>query len=373
MVFRLALLLIFIPGVVSPLWSQRSRAQTKASRILFNDFQGEKLRFYMTSQFMSGVDFEFGNLGAVDFDTETVQGTDGIIHRFDDGFIQVDPAGSEVTSTFGFDFDNTTIDNEGFVETATLTRFSSESTGASESFSDSNNFGVEMGMQYFAYEKPNFRVGLAGAFGVNDIEATSSGSVEGNLFKQTATLLLQNAQIAAIPDQNFTGGNAGPAIDLNNDLIFDPGSREPVRQNVAGEGVVNVPSQVNGSYRLEGITTGLRVGAITEFNYKKLWFQAGVGYSSIYTYSEFSVRQTLENPQLSRNIEMSGANEENRWFHGPYAEVRGGFQISPNTRIFIGGIFINLSNTFDQNVDGVTSQIKLDNPMIIEIGFNFDF
>lgn len=373
MYFRLILLLVFAVFLQCPAWAQREELLRRQQRLLLEDHVENPLRFFMTTRWTTGIDFNVSNMGQIDFSSSTEVGANSISYQFDDGFISIDPLGSDVTSNFAFQYDNATVNNDGFVDSFTLTRYASESTGVAEDFGGGFDFGVEMGLQYFLINRRNFKLGLVGSVGINELNVDSSRSVTGDLYQQMATVLVNNALITPIPGEAFTSGDRGPVIDLNNDLTFDPNGRQRVQQNVAGEGLQGVPSVVNGSYTINGVATGLRFGGITEWNSGRFWLQAGAGISSIYSYSRFNVRQSLQNAQLFRAVDMQGFSEQSNWAIGPYAELRGGFRINRHARVFIGGIYMNLDETFIQTVGGVSSAIRMDSPLVIEFGVNIDF
>ena len=349
------------------------RAEALATQLRFDQNRGKPLRFFMSSRYMTGVDIRFGNLGEMDFQVVEDRG-DSVLYQFDDGFIGVDPVGSSVSSDFGFEFDKATTDASGYVNSFTLTGYSSESTGQSAEVDLESNMGVEMGMQYFVVNRRNFRLGVVGSFGINDINADSNQLVQGDLYRQMATVLLENSQIVPVPGAAYSrSGGSGPVVNLNNGFAYDPNSRERVTQNVVGEGEIGVPSEVQGTYNLDGISTGLRAGLVTEFNLGRFWVQAGAGYSAVYTYSEFSSRQRLVNSNLGLQLDQENSIDGSEWFFGPYGEIRAGFRISPSSRIYIGAMYIQMEETFGQRVGGVTNQLALENPLLIEFGVNIDF
>ncbi len=349
------------------------RAEALATQLRYDQNRGKPLRFFMAARYLTGVDVRFGNLGEMDFEVVQDRG-DSVLYQFDDGFIGVDPIGSSVSSDFGFEFDKATTDINGYVNSFTLTGYSSESAGQSADLDLKSNTGMEMGLQYFAIDNRNFRLGVVGSFGINDINADTSRQVQGDLYRQMATVLLENSQILPVPGEAYSrSGGSGPVVNLNNGFAFDPNSRERVTQDVAGQGEIGVPSEVQGTYNLDGISTGLRAGLVSEFHFGRFWFQAGAGYSAVYTYSEFSSRQRLVNSNLGLQLDQQNSIDSSEWFFGPYGEIQAGFRISPSSRVYIGAMFIQMEETFGQQVGGVTNQLALENPVLIEFGVNIDF
>lgn len=373
MAFRISFFFLGAILLLEPAWAQREDLLRRQQRMLLEDHVENPLRFFMTTRWTSGIDYQISNMGQVNFQAFDDRGPNSLTFRFDDGFITIDPVGSDLSSSFGFQYDNATVNADGFVDSFTLTRYASESTGLSEDFGQSMDFGVEMGLQYFLINRRNFKLGVVGSVGVNEVNVDSSQTVQGDLYRQMATVLMPNSLITPIPGEAFTSRDRGPVIDLPNQLIFDPDSRQRVQQNIPGEGVRGVPSIVNGSYSINGVTTGFRLGGITEWNTGRFWLQAGAGLASVYTYSNFRVRQAISNPQLFQTVDMLGSSQQSNWGYGPYAEIRGGFRINRHARIFIGGIFMNVDETFSQTVDGVTSSIRMESPVVFEFGVNIDF
>lgn len=370
--------LIFVIAATTLLEAQTSsrqlrRAERLASQLVYDQGTGKNLRFFMSSRWMNGVDIEFADLGQVNPQIIDDRG-DLISYGFNDGFLTIDPAGSEVTSDFGFNYDNANTNANGYVDSFTLTGYSSDSAGAFVEPDPETRLGVEMGMQYFIINRRNFKLGVVGSVGINDLNADTTQTVQGELYQQMATVLIENSQIVPVPGEAYTSsGGSGPVVNIDNGLNFDPGSRQRVTQEVAGLGEVGVPSQVQGRYNLDGITTGLRAGLVSEFTLGRFWVQAGAGYSAVYTYSDFSVNQSITNSNLFSPVSMEADIQDSEWFYGPYGEIRAGFRINPNSRIYIGAMYINMNETFSQSVGGVGNRIGLDNPILFEIGVNIDF
>lgn len=352
---------------------QRRTAERIASQLIYDQNTGKNLRFFMSSRWMNGVDIEFANLGQVNPQIVDDRG-DSFGYQFDDGFITIDPTGSEVTSDFGFNYDNSTTNPDGFVDSFSLTGYSSDSAGASTELDPESRLGIEMGLQYFVINRRNFKLGVVGSFGINDLNADTTQTVEGELYQQMATVLIENSQIVPVPGEAYTrSGGSGPVINVNNGILFDPDTRQRVTQEVAGLGEVGVPSQVQGRYNLDGITTGLRAGLVTEFTLGRFWVQAGAGYSAVYTYSDFSVNQSIANANFFSTVDMEADIQDSEWFYGPYGEIRAGFRINPSSRIYFGAMYINMDETFSQSAGGVGNRIGLENPILFEIGVNIDF
>lgn len=335
-----------------------------------------EMRVFMSTRWMFGVDVRFDNIGTVEFQEGQTSSATGERIQFSDGFIEVDPVGSEVTSNFRFAYDNATVGQDGYVDSFSLTRYAAESRGEFIEDEADVGAGVEVGFQYLTTTFFNERVrfGVIGGLGINKIDTSQNSAVESDFFRQVATVTLENSQITPEDGGFYVGGPDGPVIDLSNGLVFDPGAIEQVQQELPGQGVVAVPGLVEGLFEVDGLSTGLRLGATAEARlFNNVLLEVGGGISAVYLYSDLTISQTLTNTILADDIQIQANQTDTEWFIGPYAEARLSYQFNRATRFFIGAQYMSAEESLRQDIGGVESRVVLNQPFWAEIGINIRF
>ena len=335
-----------------------------------------EMRVFMSTRWMFGVDVRFDNVGTVAFEEGIASTVTAERIQFSDGFIEVDPMGSDVTSNFSFNYDNAQVGPDGFVDSFYLTRYAAESRGEFLEEEADIGSGIEVGFQYLTTTFLNERVrfGVIGGLGINKIDTSQNSTVESDFFRQVASVTLENSQITPVDGGFYVGGVDGPAIDLSNGLVFDPGSLEQVQQELPGQGVVPVPGLVEGLFEVDGLSTGLRLGGTAEFRlFNNLLLEAGGGISAVYLYSDLNISQTLTNTILADDIRVQGDTTDTEWFIGPYVEARLSYQFNRSTRFYIGAQYLSSEESLTQEINGVESRVILNQPFFAEFGINIRF
>ncbi len=351
-------------------------AQTGGRASLPKEFQGappSQWRGFVSTRAMFNIGVRFDNIGTVDFQEGEITSPTGQIFNFDDGYISVDPIGSEVTSNFGFEYDNSTTNADGFVDSFTLSRYSSEAAGEFLDEEVDGSYGVEIGGQYLtgAFFNDRMRLALVGGLGINNISSNYTTTTKGDLFRQFAVVNLDNSRISPVEGGTYTGTVDGPVIDLNNGLVFDPDAKELVTQELPDGTIVPVEGNVDGNFDVSGLSTSLRLGGNINYRiWRGLTLDIGGGYTAFYVYSQFDIDQRLTNTILNRDITNSDSVTNTDWFHGPYAEANLIYEFNRVTRFFVGAQWVSMNSQLSQEVAGVESVILLENPFYAQFGIN---
>jgi hypothetical protein len=351
-------------------------AQTRTRSDLPREFQGSspgQFRGFVSTRAMFNVGVRFDNIGTVDFQEGEIASPTGVAFNFDDGYIVVDPVGSEVTSNFSFEYDNSTVNDDGYVDSFTLSRYSSEASGQFLDEEVDGGYGVEIGAQLLSGAMFNNRVrfGLIGGLGLNSIKSNFETTTQGVLYRQFALVNLEDSRLTPQDSGSYVGTNDGPVVDLNTGLVFDPNAKEQVSQELPDGTIVPVNGEVNGIFDVNGISTSLRLGANTTIRvWRGLTLEAGAGYGAMYVNSDLDIDQRLTNTILNRDITNSGTVTTTDWFHGPYAEANLIYEFNRMTRFFVGAQWTLLDSELRQEIAGVESAIILENPFYAQFGIN---
>lgn len=341
----------------------------------FYNYNSTPLRYFFDLTWTSGLEVKFSNLGTQDFVQNLEEDPTLPTYLFDDGYINVNPPGSTLTSDFGFEYENAQTGPSGYVESFNLTRFGAESRGATATATPEVPMGIGTGIQWLGFKwGERARFGFAGGFSLQNLKSEHTGTFEADFFQQTAVVRLTGSQISPQTTGRYVGSSSGPAIDLVNGFDFDPSVREPVTQVVPGQGTVDLPAEVTGTYKTQGIAMPLRAGVLAEsYLTSYLWVQFGGGYSATMVFNEFSMNQVISNSTLSRPVEVTGKTEDTEWFMAPYVEFRAALMINQRARLYFGAVYRLLEDSFDQNVFGVVSSVEFNNPLTIEFGINLNW
>jgi hypothetical protein len=334
--------------------------------------EGRAQQIFAGVKVLAGVDVVFSNLGSMPYISgANVENT----FEFNDGYIDLPRTDSEFTSVFGFNFANATEGANGDVDSFRLTRYRSASLGSEQKESMDYSVGWELGSRYDMWKLSNrTTLGFTLAGGFTPLKASYAAEIVGELFIQQVTVPLSGPSIPYKTTGSFRGGNLGGPFVRVDDLKFDSSLEERVTQVLPSGEVVDVPSLVQGNYKLLGGMGTIRGGTHLDILLtERLMLHAGIGLSMSYLSVDFSVDQSLTSSTLTTPYSMSGSINEGEWVMGAYAELNLVYRLNQKTSLYAGAQKHLIRDFKSRKVDDVQLDFKLGQPTQFQAGFEFDF
>jgi hypothetical protein len=334
--------------------------------------EGRAQQIFAGAKVLAGVDVVFSNLGSMPY----ISGADADkTFEFNDGYIDLPRADSEFTSVFGFNFANAVEGPNGDVDSFRLTRYRSASLGSEQKESLNYSIGWELGSRYDMWKLSNrATLGFTLAGGFTPLKASYAAQIEGELFLQQVSVPLSGPSIPYSASGSYRGGALGGPFVRVDDLKFDSSIEERVTQVLPNGDVVDVPSLVQGSYKLLGGLGTIRGGTHLDIMLtERLMLHAGIGVSMSYLSVDFSVDQSLTSSTLTTPYRMSGFMNEGEWLPGAYAELNLVYRLNQKTSLYAGAQKHVIRELKSRKVDDVQLDFKLGQPTQFQAGFEFDF
>lgn len=363
---------ILLPAFLLLLLSSVLQAQydLHSSWIMAEEGRGQQIFF--GTKVLVGVDLKFSNLGEMPY----IQGDEATYtYEFNDGYINVPHPNGDFTSEFGFFFQNATEGADGNVDSFTLSRYRSASIGESHDADLDFSTGWELGSRYDMWKLNNrLTVGFTVAGGFTPLRETYSTTVKGELYKQTVTIPISGPGIAYQDSGLYNGGPYGGTYILLDDLNFDPDSEARVTQVLSGGDVIQVDSQVEGFYQLNGGMATFRTGTYLDiYLTERLLLHFGIGLSASYLSYDFTVDQSLITSTLSSTYRIASNINDGQWLVGAYAELNMIYRFNQKTSIYVGAQTHFISDFDDRELDDTVMELNMGSPTQLQAGFEFDF
>ncbi len=348
---------------VSTSWSQ---GIFESSWILPEEGRANKV--FVNLHFVTGVSVEFGNLGEISFLDSDLE---DLLLEFDDGFIKLSQADSAITSAYSFLERNATLNDDGDVESFTLSRFRTESLGTSLEKDIDMAPGWELGANYDIWKLTNrITTGFTAAVGFSAIRAEHRDTIQARLIRERAIVDLSEPLPGIIGNNgDFTQGS-GPQLNIN-DIRFE--GQTGVFQMINGE-LVEVLTDVRGVYEIEAAMGTVRLGPYLDIQLTdRLFLYVGFGFTGAYLSSDFTVSQSFSVPTTGRDRLVSETVSDGQWLIGGYAEINLLYKINEQTSIYAGAQSHFLSDFDTQTNNDTFAEIDISKPTYLQMGFELDF
>ena len=327
----------------------------------------EYMEFFVSAKYLTGTKVQLHNLGEMGYVRDS---SFAYTHLFNDGWINVLFPGSDRTSAFSFRFENAEANDDGFVESFSLSRYRSSSLGTGYEAEQDFVPGWEVGVRFPGWNPtPRMRIGLLAGLGVNALEEDYSATIEGELFRQNLSVPVQGSEITMATSGYYVGSpSSGPYILLA-DLNFDPSTEERVEQVLANGEVVKVPSSVTGSYGLDGILATVRGGFYMDYSITPRWVvQAGLGVSMTYLWSEFTSDQTLVSSTLASAYQLIDTIRSDDYLIGGYGQLQLSYRLNERTSLYTGAEFHAVTEPKSNKKEATYADIDIGSPLYYSVG-----
>lgn len=328
---------------------------------------------------MSGLDVSFSELGNVTGLQDVVdEGTGLTSYNFINGNVIESSTESSLTSNYAFVYDPfyTTAGEDGYVDSATLFRFQSRSTGTNAN-EDLGSVGWEIGFDYDGGRFGKIKWGISGGLAINAFDAKHTASFESDLYRETADIDLSGTEITYVEGDTYVGGDEGPVIDIDTDYTPNPDGYEPVQQEIFQNGqivVVDVPAMIDGSYEIDGILGSFHIGPIVEVPLgRKLKIQAGGGLSATYFSSTFTSDQTITNAGVVGGYNELLIGDAEGWLIGQYGELNVIYQFNERMNVYFGIQFQQSDNYQHLLESGVSAEVSTESWFLMHGGMNVQY
>lgn len=269
--------------------------------------------------------------------------------------------------------------------------YSSQSDGASKDAEagSSGGFDLQLGRELGLIGK-KIQWGFALSFGVNEINAKTSGRINGTLVTQTGHFSLLGQ---AAPTAPYTGPSAVPfdETDGNGQPIPDPLSTTTppaTLQNPTGlETTVPLSStptldtttkagaaNIDGNWKVKGAYYIMRLGPSFRYQVtKRVSFSGNAGVAGAYVGSVYTLTENLvlpDNVPLTPGVTPPGLSGEIRnrdLKFGYYGELNAEFWLSYRTGLFAGVVYERLGK-YSQTLGGRTADVNIGGGLAFRIG-----
>ena len=362
------------------------------------------LRFSTT-----GANVEFGQLGHVPNPASAPPLGLGAVQRlYDDGGVGVDSArpnerdaGGSVFSTPGGRYAGRTVDtvgNETFVGDylayapdrtrnwayqnesqigsdgrLALHLFSAASSGATAAAEAgaSGGFEVSVNRRLRRFGK-RAEFGVNATFGLNDIDAGTSGSIQANLVALTDYYRIYGtpptAPFTGPKFENLTDAN-GNVILLNGREITVPLDHFPVQRETT---TTANGATILGSWKINGAYYIVRVGpTVRIFVTDRLAFSFEAGLAGAFVGSRFEVEETIELTNLDP-ISTTEVGDETDLLAGFYGAGAVEYWMTDRTNAHAGAAYESLDR-YQQSVNGRTAEIDIGSTVTVRLGLTTRF
>jgi hypothetical protein len=342
-----------------------------------NQYVNSKSQVIFQSRVIFGLKASFTNLGEINYlvDSDDDEDGDTIEYVFNDGYINLTDENATFTSDFGFQMDNANIDSRGLVSSFSLNRYRTTGTEDVYSDTDSASMGWEVAYQYeWGTRMDRFRFGFIAGIGLNEFGFEVNETIDGEVYRQTAQVSLDGAEISFVENGAYTGAEGGPVINLEEDLDFDPGEEFLLVQDVWQTGEVVVSSQVNSTVELDGVLATMRFGPT--FSYKpfnRFHLKGSAGLSLNYMNTDASVWESMDfllNTGTQTSYENSNAHD---WLYGFYAEGSFYYYLNERTAAYGAIQLFHTGNADPAESEGVLYEVDLQSGIVFSLGLQLSF
>lgn len=304
-----------------------------------------------------GAEARFENLGDVQYPSD-----ENIDFVFNNGYIDRTFADSDETSDFSFQMSQAEFNIDGFVTSAELTRFRTESLEPPATESSSASYGWEVAYQYeFGHRNDKLRWGLIVGFSFDRHAFSIERDVSGKFFQQTATLIdLADLQITYVPGGTYVGSANGPSVSFSDQILFDETSESPVFQEVIDGELVTVDGIIDTDLELKAQTFTMRVGPTMRYLMNERWrIEGGVGANLAWLSSKFRIREILVNTPVAFEQLDFEQNDEGEFVAGAFAELGVRYRISNRASAYVSGMYSSLAEGDTHQLDSVLYRADL--------------
>ncbi|MFP4283886.1 MAG: hypothetical protein ACLFR7_04600 [Opitutales bacterium] len=377
--------------------------ETFAQRPVFRRQQPDEKRSNVTfsTRILFGVDMELSRLGEVGFPTfNTVDEETGqTIYRYNDGYVAVEE-GATGTSNVQFlwananrvprevavqergGLSNPSDPYEPVATEFTLSRFRSESMGATATADSEANYGWEVGYQYqWGKSSDRIRFGLMGGLAFNNLDFTYSGNATGALFQELETFRFETFLVRPKPDASgqvesvYQGGDGGAEIIVGG--IGDNTEEVRVIVRTASGETIESTTDVAVAADFDGVLAMLRLGPTMSWRaFDNLQLELSAGVIGSYLSSVITTSQTYSlplDPGLPSNIASRGQAEVDDFLYGFYAEGLLRYQFTSRVGFYGSMMYVKMQDLEDSVVGSVEYDLSLQSPLIGAAGLRVTF
>lgn len=359
---------------------------------------------------MQGAEVKFGELGNIGFRTAVPELSDEPVERiYDNGVIRVDAPRSDekdaegnVFSTPGGRYQARTVDQEGnesfigdFVAfTPGRTRlwtyrsdsqlqpdnrmamnlFRTESAGATAAAEGDASLGVEINVaRRLRRLGPRAELGLSATFGLNDINAGTSGVVTADLVTLTDFYRVYGTP----PPAPYTAPSVADLLDEEGDVVLANGleTTVPLDQVPIERTFATTPdgTTVVGSWKINGAYYIVRVGpTLRWFITDRLALSLDAGLAGAFVGTNFEVTETFDVEDLASPVTTTEEDDETAFLGGFYAGGSIEYWMTNRTNAHAGAAYESLGN-YQQSVNGRTAEIDIGSTVTVRFGLTTRF
>ncbi len=332
-----------------------------------------KPQISITANYLSGAEAAFSSIGVIHYPEDSSGETEYLFH---DGYINLTGENTRATSDFGFYMANARHDKDGYVTSFTLNRYRAEPPEQHLTEKADGAYGWETAFRYvFTDDESRWRPGCLAALGFYNLNADYDETLEANLFRQTAEVTLNGPKILYQEGGLYQGGAAGPAIDVDEDMAFDPGSEEKMTQPVWNGEDAPVTASVDNKYEVQALFKTLRLGPTLDWDvFSRLYVQCAAGFMASHVNATYDITETLLDPP--KDIFAQYEAEEKaaaEWLWGYYGELGLFFQATRHTRLFASFQYFDIGSLKERTINDVVCKISMDGCFSAGAGVCFQF
>ena len=362
----------------SLLWSANLFSQYNFQSDWILAEEGRAVQGFVGATMITGISGKFSNLGEMPYiqfsydDGETSDYT----YEFNDGYLNVGFDDSVYATDFAFLYQNAVEDEDGYVESFTLTRYRSESQGEYRDVNFDFSAGWEMGGRFDQWKLSNrTTLGFVVAAGFIPVSDRVETTVYGNLYMQSMDVDVYGPKITYQETGTYVGSAYGGPKILLSELNFDSAVEDTVSQIMGDGTVVLAEAEIEGIYTFLGGIGMVRTGTYLDiYLTDNLLLHAGLGLSLSYFSYDFTVDQSLVSSTLSSTYELTDEVNDGQWIWGAYGELNLVYRLNSKTSLYLGAQKHLMMTEFEsREIDGVQYDIDFGSPTIFQTGFEFNF
>ncbi len=386
MTFRSTISILVIAGL--GLGPAVLEAQRPVYRRLPPDQQKTTISF--SARMLFGVQLDLANLGEVGYPTVDPQliPEGQVAYVFNNGQILFDPD-ADFTSDFSFAWENahledspTALDPNRQVATGfDVSRFRSQSTGATGSADPDSSYGWEVSYQYqWGKRTDRFRFGYLAGFAVNNLDFGYQNTVTGRGIFQSITIDLPDGQeITYVPGESIYIGDPESGYYLEPGVSF-PGDLGDLEEFLSGYWdwstgeFIETDSRVATNLSYDGIMAMVRLGPTFSWRIiKDLNLDLSAGVLGMYLNSKITLQQALINLPTSNNYVDRAQVETSDYLLGVFGEGSLRYQMTDRVGFYTGLMYFKTQDVKSKQIGTAEYELGLDTPLIGTAGMRVAF
>lgn len=356
-----------------------------------------------------GAGVKFGKLGNISVGATLAPLSDGAVNRvYHNGLVTVDGVRPNETDAAGVRFSvpgqryagrrTDTAGNEFFVgdflaytpgqtrswsinsgsqvagDRVGMSLYSVESSGATALANGDASGGVEIsvGRRLRRFGK-KVEFGVTGTFGINDINARTTGSVQANLVALTDFYRLYGTA----PTGAYNGPKFADLLNAEGGLVLTNGleTTTPLDQVPVERRSITTANAatITGSWKINGAYYIVRMGpTVRVFITNRLAFSFDAGLATAIVGSAFEVRETVELPDVANPISTTERAEKSALLTGFYGSGTMEYWMTDRTNAHAGAAYEALGN-YQQSVGGRDADIDIGSTITVRLGLTTRF